>query len=644
METKAEVPILDIKSLANTTREGAANSLIKLFTHQMKDGVKSGTYKPAARASLQDEGTQLGLQVEQALYQVVQQGAGEPGDAYKSQLRAIIFNVKKNPALGERIISSDISPEELASMDAKNMASEEQQKKDAAMKEEMDKQHTLTHEQGPRIRRTHKGEEYIDEAHQVAAESTTSKTPIRRQSNIDQNAESKEPESADKSKKGRQPLSVNTQAKGRPPADLRRKSSSNFDIDKVWSGVHGSPDGETPRISDAPHHGSPPPMNTAAGTDPDIDNLLKDEENESEPYSPRDFNEEGVVWRGSVNGGNLGRFRSIARFAAGAKPEADTLRLTWEKVIPAEIVIHGRIQPQKADDYLCGLQYSNSSDLIVVSMPEPRDRDDLEGFEKLFKYFKTKGRYGVGMQHENPAIKDIYLLPMDAGQPLPTVMKAIETDFPDPVTERMILVPIVIKNSELPHNIDAANQSVMSPSIGPPVAQTPITPQESYREIPPLSQGEGMSQSQPPNGTPQPPIQQSPSLHQGHWSPTPQQAPQVSIQPQVPTMPPNPTPAVSAAYRILGPQLANSAAVQQLLRSAPNVGDNEMRIVHDCIKENGQAATDLSVLTRMLQVKSAQSKENQAQARNQSQALEQKALEQNALASGGASTQGQASA
>jgi hypothetical protein len=595
--------------------------LIKIFGDVIKDAVKKGSYRIPSGSTAADSALQLGLQVEHYLNQVQAQGSDEPGDAYKNQLRSISFNIKKNAELALRVITSEISPSGLAAMDPKEFASEEQQRKDAALVKEMEKQHEIVQEEGPRIRRTHKGDEYVDEAHSVAPESATSRAPSRKQSTMDQDTEMKSPDASGKTK---QPLSINTGAKG-GPSDPRRKSSTNFDFDKVWSGIQGSPDAEGPRFPEIQQRGSPPPQPHGAGGDPEIDNLLKDEDNESEPYSPKDYsNDEGIVWQGAVNGGSLGRFRTSAKYAAGAVPDAPTLHLTWAEVIPAEVAIHGRIQPQKADEYLCGLEYSSTSDLIVVTMAEPKDATNLAGFDKFFNYLKTKQRYGVGVEHKNPAIKDIYLLPMDPGQALPTFMKALETDFPDPVQERMLLVPIVIKNSELPHNLNKDGQpNIMSPSIGGPVAQTPITPQDGQRDIPQQFPVSYPSYSQVPQPTVNGGIPQIPGSPTQSFSSTgylshhhpPQQSATPTPQ-AMPNIPPNPTPAISAAIRLLGPQLAAAPAIQQLCQQAPNSGEHEMRVVQDCIQENPMAAQDLGLLTILLHARSAS---GQAQSRARSQ-------------------------
>lgn len=591
----------DVKELPQQRQSGAV-SLTKMFIDQTKSAVKAGSLSRDTASDV--HGTQTGLLVEHALYHVHSAGSAVPTQAYKEQLRAIVFNLKRNANLALDILKQETSPYELAAMDPKQMASEEQQAKDAAMVKEMERQHSIMEqqEQGPRIRRTHKGEEYVDEDR--AAPSQPSAPPKRAAANQD----TKSPEIKSPTHPSRRQPSVTIP---------RRQSSANFDINKVYSSVH-TQDGEQ-RFGELPQAPSGGPVHEPAGpgarADADIDALLKDEDADSEPYSPKEYTDDGTVWRGAINGGTLGRFTTSARYAAGAKPDDQTLRTTWAALLPEEIGINGRIQPAKADEYLCGLEFSSSSDMLVIWMSEPSHEPDLSGFNKFFNYFKAKERFGVGAQNHQPALKDIYFVPMNKGQEMPAFVKKLEGDFSTTADEKGLLVPLVIKNTELPHGgggvvaSPSVNTLVQSPSVGPPVQmQTPITPQFTN------------SPYAPPNGVPHQQMQMDGAQP---YSQTPYQQPQP--QGAVPNFPTTHTvgnaqpnqalaPAAIAAQRILGPQLASTPAVIALVQSAPNAGELEMSVVKECIAENPAASESLEVLTRMLQERWGR---DQAEQRNQ---------------------------
>lgn len=617
--------VRDAKDISNPTRRNTASRIIKPFIEQTESLVQDGAVSLGKDQTVQELGTQIALEVEHAVYHVRSEGSGEPSNAYKEHIRTILNNIKSNTSLAIRLMSRALPADELAAMEASDMATDERKQQDAEEKATLDKQHVLTNEQeqGPRIRRTHKGEEYVDDSVQIP-ESTSSRIPVGKQDAVDHDAEAKSPAQATPGNKPQPLRKASAAGKGQLFRDPRRKSSSNFDIDKVWSTVQGSPTAaETPKPLGGRQQTSPPPSTQIATADPEIDHLLKDEDNESEPYSPKDFTEDGIVWRGRVNGGNLGTFSATAKFAAGCQPDVDNLRMTWNEVLPAEIKLHGRIQPSKADDYLCGLEYSSTTELIIVSIGEPKDADDKIQFDKFFNYLKQKERYGVGMQHQVPAIKDIYLLPMEVGQHLPMVMRALEHQFADPVQERSFLVPIVIKWTDLPHNADHVRQqqeaATMSPGVGPAVAQTPITPHEPQAHFQSQSHSQLPQYGQPLNGS-----GSASAAHQLSSAP----AQSVTPSPQAPIahapvhaqLPQHQSVAAINALRVLGADMAALPAVVNLVAQAPEAGENEFTVIKECIDENAEAGRSLPVLTQMLTAKYHSQKSSKENGSGQPQA------------------------
>src|SRR5699024_1691491 len=123
----------------------------------------------------------LGISIEKAMYQELCGGTGDPNEQYKAQLRSVLFNLKKNASLRDRLLVGSLQPGALSKMSSQDMASEELQQKDAELKREAERQHIIIEEQGPRIRRTHKGEEFIEDDHHLdASEPVFSTAPARR--------------------------------------------------------------------------------------------------------------------------------------------------------------------------------------------------------------------------------------------------------------------------------------------------------------------------------------------------------------------------------------------------------------------------------------------------------------------------------
>jgi hypothetical protein len=157
------------EEIVNPARRSCACALIRLFVEQIHEPQKQSTYKLPEGKSVDDVARPLGLAIEHAMYLNICGGSGEPNEPYKLQLRTILFNVKKNPSLRDRLLVGSLSPNTLSTMSTQDMASEELQQKDAEIKREAEKQHIIVQEQGPRIRRTHKGEELVEDDNQAVA-------------------------------------------------------------------------------------------------------------------------------------------------------------------------------------------------------------------------------------------------------------------------------------------------------------------------------------------------------------------------------------------------------------------------------------------------------------------------------------------
>ncbi|RMZ90389.1 hypothetical protein DV736_g2386, partial [Chaetothyriales sp. CBS 134916] len=546
-------------------RQTPAGNLVRMFIDEARPLVSSGDVATAGQ-EVDGFATACAMAVEQAVYQSLSGGVGEPNEAYKAYIRALLMNLRKNRPLMTRVMTQDVTPTELAAMSAEDLATDEQKQADAARQKAHDQQHIIAHnsEQAPRIRRTHKGDEYVDESHTIP-ESASEPAP-----KLKQEEAKATPVTSPKAHSRRQP-SVTIPKSGGP----RRQSSANFDITNIWSNVQGSPTSEQQLFGKGRQTVSPVREAAGPGTRPDrdIDELLKDEEVESPPYSPKDDSPgDGIVWRGVINGGSLGRFQIIAKYAVGATPDSETLQTTWSTILPNEIGIGGRIDPTKADDYLCGLEWSNSSDLLIVWLPEPEDSPvDQEEFNKFFRYFKSKNRFGVGQQNHFAPLKDIYFVPLEKGEEMPMFVKKLESSWPQLASERMLLVPLV----------------------------TPITPREDWHNgaaVNPPHLQHIPSNGQPPNyGSPPPPYATGvqPSTH------FPSSTPAAAIATPLP-QPAHLPPAALAASRVLGPHAAKPA-VLQLISSAPTAGDEEMKVIKECITQDERAAHDLGLLTKMLQ-------------------------------------------
>lgn len=466
----------NISDLHNEVRQKVASALVKLFVEQTQQAQKQGAFKVPPGETPDTFGKNLGLAVEYAIYLNFWGHTEEPRPEYKEKLRMMLHNVKANSSLRDRLLSGSLPPNEFCNMSSDDMASKELKEKTAEMIKESEKQHMLIQEEGPRIRRTHKGEELVgDDSQNIAgAEAVYPNVPSRRrESVIDPQAprhvspDGISPSSANAvelpqdvfmsgttaSPTTGRPLIVDTKSATRGSGP-ERKSSSSFNILNVWSSVD-SPDADKQRARQISHRASHSTTEQATGlgvqADADIDKLLKDEEpDEDEPYSPTDFDAEpGTVWRGNLSMASVAEFRGSAKHVAGADLSSV---YSWTQMVPHTLLIEGRIDVEKANQYLCNLQWSKTTDVSVIAITPSESPDDQVQFDKLFNYFMERNRYGVIGKSSVSAVRDIYLSPLEAGMSKkPEFIELLDHSILEDVRPtRMLLITYVIKTRQTP--------------------------------------------------------------------------------------------------------------------------------------------------------------------------------------------------
>ncbi|ATZ58181.1 hypothetical protein BCIN_16g00350 [Botrytis cinerea B05.10] len=435
------------------------------------------------------------------------------------QIRSIFLNLKQNQELCNGLLSQSLSPQALAVMTTDDMASKELKRETALMKARADKQSIMITDDGPRIRRTHKGEEVIEEDTNPNEYPDIPMSAARRREMLDPNAgmgdrsRSHSPEnevevpeipedypSHDKVRAvstPKTPLNIDTKQPALRKGSTQSSATGNFDINKVFSSVQ-SPHPSTNKQRNADHYrrsSNAPPLN-GPGDDPDVDKMLQDD-NESPPYSPvEDPSDPDIVWKGTMSMDSVAKFSAYAKQVAGPDLSRNRMQTPWSELLHKDLKVHGRIDADKANEYLCGLRYSPPSDVIVINITPTSGSSD---FLDLYNYFHDKKRYGV-LTNKGPGnVRDTYLVPVPPGPGnIPDfVVNLAEHNLPEDRPEPSILVTLVVRNgweqpSRLqsfdgatdPHSPLAAGgiaQRQMSMShSGPGMSPSPVTPQGSF--------------------------------------------------------------------------------------------------------------------------------------------------------------------
>ncbi|ATY63919.1 PHD finger domain [Cordyceps militaris] len=585
-----------------TTRAGPARALRKSILHVLSSMEKNKTVKIPKDSSAESMSETNALQIERAVFDTHPATKGQK--EYNQQIKSLTFNLKNNPELVEGLVQKTHSPAGLAVMTSEQLASAEMQKQTAEMKAKAEKQSILyTADTGPRVRRTHKGEEVVEDE----SLAITNELPIPRGGGARRGAAT-DPSQAIK----RESLSTDYDMAQSPKQqdDQRSPSQSKFDISEVFSQVKSPTQAQRRRPS-------APVLNTSGpGFDPDVDRMLEDE-NDSPPYSPtEDSTDPDIVWRGSLAMSSIADFQATGKHVGGA----NFANLGhWSKLIPKRMTVAGRITEQSAIEYLCSLRYSNLTDIVVVGLA-PTSPEAQPEYNALVDYFVSKKRYGVVGNKAAGNVRDTYLVPVPPGENNhPEFMLNLVDNFiPQTRTEPLLLAVFVYRN-EPSETLAPQDEQVVSPST-PAIASAPNT--EGYAQRSNSIPGPGFSPATPRGGFAGSPSNNGTTPGGGSQFATPIPS-HLAAAPLPPaptppnasnlTSPPPPFAQMTEAQKVQAQQAAQQTArevlgafvkvptVQFLLPQAHQMARREWEIIKSVYEREPRARDDLQYLSVLLE-------------------------------------------
>lgn len=466
------------------TRLGPAKALKKSLAHVATLMEKNGEVEIPENSSIDSIAETYALQIERAVYDTHPIGKGQK--EYAQQIKSLTFNLKNNSELFEGLLQGTHTPSTLAVMTSEQLASSEMQKQTAEMKAKAEKQSILyTQDTGPRVRRTHKGEEVVEDESNV---NNISDAPIPRAGGPPRH------KPTDTTTSSTTPPAIKQEHSSGGDQDLPRRSpsqaegqqspsQSNFDISKVFSKV------KSPTATQRRRPSGPAINTSGPGFDPEVDRMLEDE-TESPPYSPTEESQDpDVVWRGSLAMSSIADFQATGKHVGGANFASFG---SWSKLIPNRMTVAGRITQQNAIEYLCSLRYSSLTDIVVVALT-PASPEAQPEFKALVDYFVSKGRYGVVGNKVAGNVRDTYLVPVPAGEDgHPEFMLNLVDNFiPKTRTEDMLLAVFVYRNEpdqlrlseeargmgasplDQAPNLPGSRSSISGPAMSPATPQAP---------------------------------------------------------------------------------------------------------------------------------------------------------------------------
>ncbi|XP_021050532.1 death-inducer obliterator 1 isoform X2 [Mus pahari] len=134
-----------------------------------------------------------------------------------------------------------------------------------------------------------------------------------------------------------------------------------------------------------------------------------------------------TIWKGFIN------MQSVAKFVTKAYPVSGCLDYLSED-LPDTIHIGGRIAPKTVWDYVGKLKSSVSKELCLIRF-HPATEEEEVAYISLYSYFSSRGRFGV-VANNNRHVKDLYLIPLSAKDPVPSKLLPFEGPGKHPVSGR----------------------------------------------------------------------------------------------------------------------------------------------------------------------------------------------------------------
>lgn len=401
--------------------------------------------------------TEVAIAVEKAVFEICYKAAKLTAE-YMNKIRSIQFNLRKNHALADEVLRGGINPTRLAEMSTDEMANKELKEYMARVRIQAEINVTLVTTDGPRIRKTHKGEELVE----PLRESSRSPKPeaILFPSAIEKDA-SNDPEEV---RRGRQ---------------LTTQDFKNINVVRSATslGFWNSGTNSSSEISNSPNRGKK--LSALYGFNLAQDNLYSSED--SDRYSPPPCLA-GVVssligqsqreksssplnifdspWKGQMTT-SLAAERWVGRIEMkGIEGICTTGELmggpesifgtSWSTILDEIIHLDFDASPGVANNHLKDLCITNSTSVMVVRL-NPMDKADETRWAELFDYFRSIGRYGVIGKNYLGCISAMYLIFLEIYDRVPAWFEYL--DPPSRVAthgrqERVMLVAFAVERSQ----------------------------------------------------------------------------------------------------------------------------------------------------------------------------------------------------
>ncbi|KAK4519909.1 Proteasome subunit alpha type-6 [Mucor velutinosus] len=440
------------------------------------------------------------------------------GEPYKSKFRSLLYNLKDkaNKVFQIRVVTNDLTPDELVKMSSEDMANPELKSLSEVFREKGLKNSVMKIDNTPIIKKTHKGDIIMvpdkDNDNMYSEQVQQELDKINRHNS---SSSSSSPTSASAGT-AISPTTTNAQAdtntSKKPISSLSPTTSSTHQadpLDDILARIGIPAQEDTSHVSNK-RSGSMSSTTFAEDVDPeakkrrvtlDVEQLLGDEDEtfkvdevdttelekeEEEEKEKEDAAQEvqaqtqdeddsqavlPTIWQGRVNMPQVAEFEASARQIGGRLlSEAE-----WDQVLSPTMWIEGRIPSERVTNYVTQTQYSTSREIVLLEV-EAKGGDANPQGQVLLNYLDSRQRYAV-VGHNKTRIKDFYLIPLYKVQHIPDCLYVVRVEE----TKRQcdLFLGVLVLTKHVPKPI--VKQPLYSPETLP-------RPQQQQQQQPPYQQ------------------------------------------------------------------------------------------------------------------------------------------------------------
>lgn len=354
----------------NKVRQSVITALERIFSRQLVPMAITEKLLDAS-TDVSTYSVTLAKEIEAALYAAhATQETADVGQKYRERFRTLSFNLKndKNHLLQTQIITREITPEAIATLSNEDMLSPELQLLAQKAKQDAIQGSILKVDEAPRLRKTHKGEEFVETG---GEDQGTPQRPL------------------ENPPKDPKPEQEKTPKKESPPPH-----TIEVQYDRGYT-----EDFDEPGFSEN-----------------EGDGFVNEEEEEDDFEAVMSRDGPTVVWTGKLFMDKAVDFDAQGFHVGGHKFKPDM----WPQVFNTDqpkLTIQGKLDAKVADEYLEKIAKTR-----VVAAMGVLDVDDPAAFSKLRSLYTRKSRYGV-LIDRTAIVKDAYLIPFSKESSVPEYLE-----------------------------------------------------------------------------------------------------------------------------------------------------------------------------------------------------------------------------